>query len=141
MPWEGRRVPFLTEHRVGGVRIAVLNVHTFSQEDFDAVKEVLLAPAPLGLTQLPREWADAVRGVFRDTEDTILSAPAGVAFQPTGTKAWVIQNYNREKVGVVLDLEGEGCADRIGGEVFEASGKSVSLTLPARGRVWLEGTE
>jgi len=44
---EGHRVPFLTECTQDGHTVVVLNVHTFSEADFDAAHEMLLSPRPL----------------------------------------------------------------------------------------------
>jgi hypothetical protein len=112
---DGRPTPFLTRHRAQGAAIYVLNVHTFSQADFDAVNEVLLAPRELGLLNLPREHATVLRNVFLTPLGMTLDAPARVTFQPFGDRL-LLYNYNEEAVDVVL-----------------AHGQhEQSLTIPAR---------
>ena len=66
---DGRDVPFLTRRRRDAATLYVLNTHTFSQADFDAVGEVLLArggwdcsncrrPGPIrSARHSPRRWA------------------------------------------------------------------------------------
>ena len=84
-------IPFLT--RKGP--LFVLNTHTFSQADFNAVDEVLLCPKPLGLLEIPHVWADSLRSVFNSSLDFEMSAPTRVTVQPLDDSGWMIHNYNR----------------------------------------------
>lgn len=65
--------PLLTTYRVSGVRVLVLNVRTFSEEDFKSVGEWLLPPLPRGLSDVPMELAMLLR--------TELASPLGVVFE------------------------------------------------------------
>ena len=60
-------LPFLTknEHPSGG-KVFVLNVSTFSETDFKAINEVLLAPKPIPWLDLPAEWLNVIREAFLD---------------------------------------------------------------------------
>jgi len=51
---DGVSIPLLSRHDVQGAQVFVLNVRTYSQEDYDVVEEVLLPPHPLGMLELPR---------------------------------------------------------------------------------------
>jgi len=46
-----RQIPFLTFRAVGRGRILVMNVRTFSEDDFGKAGEYLLAPKALGLSK------------------------------------------------------------------------------------------
>jgi len=136
----GRRIPFLTEHRVAGRRLAVLNTHTYTQADFDAVGEVLLAPRPLGLLEIPADWAQVVRRVFQSAGDVTLLGPTRVTLQPLGRTAWVLQNYNLEPVTVRLQFgpsPPQLLRDELSGAAYPVTDSGLALRLPARGRVWL----
>ncbi|MEX2016151.1 MAG: hypothetical protein WD873_05890, partial [Candidatus Hydrogenedentales bacterium] len=57
-------VPVATHKSLESGELLVLNTHTFSQADFDAVGEVLLAPKPLGLLSLPHQVQSKIRRAF-----------------------------------------------------------------------------
>jgi len=137
----GVLVPFLTEHRVDRSRVIVLNVHTFSQADFDAVGEVLLAPRPLGLLEIPPGWVGQVREAFGDAPHAKLRAPSRVTLQPLQIRGWFVQNYNPHPVHVELELE-PGLAgpwvDGFTGKTLSPVSGVLGHTLPARSRWWID---
>jgi len=63
-------------------RISLLNTHTYSQADFDAVHEVLLCPRPLGLLALGGPPLEEVRAAFRSERGSSLSGPTCVMLHP-----------------------------------------------------------
>lgn len=132
-----QRVPFLTQSTDGNV--FVWNVHTFSNEDFEAAGEMLLAPEPLALVTLPREWANTIRDAFNEKLNLTADAPTRVAIQPFGNDELMVTNYNREAITVTVPVKGSGSRTNVfnGQEVSVATGTST-LTIPARGRVWLK---
>ncbi|MBP8129734.1 MAG: hypothetical protein KA184_09140 [Candidatus Hydrogenedentes bacterium] len=143
----GRRVPFLTKVTRWGTPVYVLNVHTFTQADFDAVGEVLLAPKPAGLLELPQAWADILRDAFIADLGIALSAPPRVALQSVGENAWFLQNYREEPVDAVLSFDAlPWCRvrDGFGGRGREAfpgatvtiDGARAEMRLEPRARVW-----
>ena len=75
----GGVIPVLTSHRSGGGRVLVLNVRTFSETDFRQSGEWLLAPKPLGWSQLPQSVADRVREAMLDPLGIRFQAPAAVS--------------------------------------------------------------
>ena len=135
-----RKIPFLTRCSAGAGRIAVLNTHTFSQADFDAVGEVLLAPRPLGLLDVPATWAQQLRAVF--SPKVLLEGPTRVACQPLGPTGCFLQNYNDEAVAVCLRFR--SCfsgilVDGFTGAPFDSPGDTYSVKLESRSRLWLKG--
>ena len=80
--------PFLVRNK----NVAVINTHTFSQADFDAVGEVLLCPAQIGLLELPRNWMNAIRQVFSSEDLPELDAPSRVTFQQLDDGSIVMHN-------------------------------------------------
>ena len=130
-------VPFLTEHHVGSGRLLVLNLHMFTQEDFDAVNEVLLSPRNLGLLDIPEAWAAVLRDRFGGGGERLVSAPTRVTIQPLGESGWFIQNYNTTPATVRLDVSGlpaGSLRDGFTGAVIEAPGDVIERTMPARSR-------
>ena len=132
--------------------VSLLNTHTYSQADFDAVGEVLLCPRPLGLSSLDGPPLSALRRAFRGAAGPILDGPSGVAFHPlSGSKnpGFLVQNFNARDVNVTFRMRIEpngpvGFTDRFSGKLlpFHAadSGAAVvlDLTIPARGRAWVQ---
>jgi hypothetical protein len=92
---DGQKVPYLTTHAVGAGRLSVLNIHMFTQADFDAVNEVLLSPRNLGMLDMPKPWARAIRHVFQGGGEVLVEAPTRVTLQPLGETGWVIQTIRR----------------------------------------------
>lgn len=134
---ERQRVPFLTQSADGN--LFVWNVHTFSNEDFEAAGEMLLAPQRLGLVSLPREWVNIIRASFNETLNLNADAPTRVAIQPFGDNELMVTNYNQEEVRVRIPASNP--TNRInvfnGNEVSVENG-TTNLTIPARSRVWLK---
>lgn len=132
------KVPFLTRRDFQGATIYVLNTHTYSQADFDAVGEVLLAPRPLGLLALPEAWLRELRRAF-DPESPLVEAPARVTCQPLGEDGWYIQNYTATPATVSLQIQTAGMTvyDGHTGALMGASPDTFQQILPARGRWWV----
>lgn len=133
--------PFLTENEFSGNKIYTLNTHTFSQVDFDRVGEVLLCPRPLGLLEVPQDWANTIRQVFDTPLEITLDAPTRVVLQPLANSGWVIHNYNREPVQVSFKADGIGqgaLTNGFSGEKIDAEGESLMLQLEPRSRIWLK---
>lgn len=132
----GRKIPFLTQNIDGN--LFVLNAHTFSHEDFEAVGEVLLAPEPLALMNLPREWVNTIRSAFNEKLNLNADAPVRVAIQPFGNDEMMVTNYNQEAVTVTVAAEGSGNRiNAFNGEGITVANGSYTLTIPARSRVWI----
>ena len=136
----GRAIPFLTQHIYKKATIYVLNCHTFSQQDFDTVGEVLLAPRPLGLLDLPLEAAGLLRQAFLDPLGMELHVPTRVAMQRVNATDWFLQNYNEQAVQVRLrwsDSKTHTFRDKTNGGKVLATENGFTLTLAPRSRFWL----
>lgn len=131
-------VPFLTTHAVGAGRLSVVNLHMFTQADFDAVNEVLLSPRNLGLLDIPQAWANVVRATFQGGGEVLAEAPTRVTMQPLGETGWFIQNYNTASAEITLKGGQLGrLTDGFSGAVLLESGNELKYVLPARSRVWV----
>ncbi|MCG6189312.1 hypothetical protein [Maribellus maritimus] len=117
--------------------IAVINTHTFSQEDFDAVGEVLLCPRQLGLLEVPRQWANTIRKSCQQNNLPEINAPTRVTFQNLSDGSFVIHNYNRAKTLVEINLmEKSRLVDGFTGEILQPEGQVLKLEMAPRSRVW-----
>jgi hypothetical protein len=117
--------------------IAIINTHTFSQADFDAVGEVLLCPRQLGLLEVPQEWTNTIRSSFRNESEPEINAPTRVTFQKLSDGSFVIHNYNREKTKVEIQLfQGGDFVDGFTGEKILPDGKVLALEMAPRSRIW-----
>ena len=130
-------------------RIALLNTHTYSQADFDAVGEVLLCPRPLGLLEINGPALSALREAFGGTA---FEGPGSVTYHPlglAGSGSCVIQNFNDNAVNVTVSFNIE--KDKSNKFVDAFSGKPIgvhstgsgnrvalNMPIPARSRVWIQ---
>ncbi len=117
--------------------ISVINTHTFSQEDFDAVGEVLLCPRQLGLLEMPENWVNSIRRTFQQEKIPVVNAPTRVTFQYLADGSFVIHNYNREKTTVEIQLpQSSEITDGFTGEKFQSDRKVLTLEMAPRSRIW-----
>lgn len=72
-------VPVLASGKVGKGRIQMINLRTFSEQDFREAGEWLLAPRALGISRIPAEVADELRREALAPLKVSFEAPAGVA--------------------------------------------------------------
>jgi hypothetical protein len=159
-----KQVALLTVSETSGGSMSLLNTHTYSQADFDAVGEVLLCPRPLGLIAMQGQALSALRNVFGNhstiDNDAVtppklqlpaFDGPGCVTFHPFGPSAYgscVIQNFNDEAVNVTVTIRiRQGRPHRF---VEAFTGKPISirttksgqhiamdLLISARGRIWI----
>jgi len=129
-------------------RIALLNTHTYSQADFDAVGEVLLSPRPLGLLGINGPALSALREAFGGTA---FDGPACVTYHPfssVGSGSCVIQNFNDIAVNVTVSVNINKDKSNKFVEAFSqkpipihttGSKNQIALDLlvPSRSRAWI----
>lgn len=153
---EGKRVLFLRSIAMPCGHLSLLNTHTFNQDDFDAVGEVLLCPKPLGLLDLDGPPLDRLRTVFNDQEHQgwSISGPTGVTFHPFSNSdktGFVLQNFNDQEVNIIvtrvatevqtLEFIDQFSLNRIRAGATGPDGiMAFRVTLPARGRAWIQPT-
>ena len=129
------KIPFLTKKD----NVFVLNTHTFSQADFDAVGEVLLCPRQLQLLEISQSWANKIRQVFNARLGLKLDAPTRVTLQPLGQSGWFIQNYNQKETNINFSASDLGHVfNGFTGEEIDSTGNQLQLILPPRSRIWLK---
>jgi hypothetical protein len=100
----GRKIPYLVTRKYGRGTVMVWNVRTFNEADYEKTKERLLAPAKLGLPEMPRALADELRARMLAPLGVTLSAPAGVAYYMFGA-AQCLYNFHDREVEVVLNQQ------------------------------------
>lgn len=98
----GRNLPLLTMKPAHQGRVLVLNVRTFSEQDFRDAGEWLLSPEPLGLSALPESLANELRAVLLSPLGMRLEAPAGIGLYRFGADH-CLYNFHEEQVTVRLD--------------------------------------
>ncbi len=147
-----KKLALLTVSETSRGRIALLNTHTYSQADFDAVGEVLLCPRPLGLLGINGPTLSTLREAFGGTT---FDGPGCVTYHPfasAGSGNCVIQNFNDEAVNVTVTVNIQKDKSNKFIEVFSQkqipirttkSQKQIvlRLSIPARSRVWLRRTD
>ncbi len=129
-------VPFFNVSADG--QIFVINSHTFSEADFEAVGEVLLCPRPLGLLDIPKSWANTLRKAFNEKLKMELDAPTRVTMQPLKNGDLVLHNYNKQEVTLNLSgIDFNGITDGFEAYEFEVDNNGLTLKMKPRSRVWL----
>jgi len=140
-----KQLALLTVSKTPRGRIALLNTHTYSQADFDAVGEVLLSPRPLGLLEMNEPALSALREAFGGTA---FEGPACVTYHPFGSGNCVIQNFNDKAVNIAVSVNIEKSKSNKFIDAFSGkpigvhstgSGKKAALniSIPARSRIWI----
>lgn len=128
--------PFLVQNK----NLFLINTHTFSQQDFDAVGEVLLCPRQIGLLELPRSWMNIIRSAFRPNDEPVLDAPSRVSMQVLSDHSFIIHNYNQEKAIVNIVVSQAGAYhDGFTGKLIPMNGKEIRLEMEPRSRIWVRG--
>ena len=136
----GKNTAFLVQNQ--SKNIAVINTHTFSQADFDAVGEVLLCPRQLGLLEVPKNWANTIREMFHIENEPVINALPRVTFQQLSDVSFVVHNYNQNKTIVEIQLPAESkWMDRFTGKPLETSGKLMNLEMAPRSVIWCESVK
>jgi len=163
---DGKDMLFLRTRDAGKGRISLLNTHTYSQADFDAVGEVLLCPRALDLLSMGEDTLARLRTVFAGgfprnvglllaegrARAVLAHGPSCITFHPfstSGDAGFVIQNFNDVEGSVHIVARTEGVppaqfVDRFSGHVVPAqpaanqSAVSLRVSIPARGRVWIQ---
>ncbi len=131
----GANQPFMVQNK----NLFVINTHTFSQQDFDAVGEVLLCPRQIGLLELPKEWVNTIRSAFYSKDEPIMDAPSRVTMQQLGDQSFVLHNYNQEAAVINLLLPKQGCyVDGFSGKPIPSTGKNIHLEMAPRSRLWVK---
>ena len=85
----------------------VLNLSTFVQEDFDAVKEQFLAPAPISFLDMPELAVSRIRSGIVYRNPFLMSAPTRVSSYLLGEDIIVIENFRDGDIGARLRLDGD----------------------------------
>lgn len=130
--------PFMTQNK----SVYVINPHTFSQNDFDAVGEVLLCPRQIGLLELPKPWVNTLRSAFHSKAEPVLDAPSGVSMQQLADQSFIIHNYKQEKTAVNIQLkEGGSYVDGFTGKAIPLNGNVIRLEMAPRSRIWVRGNK
>lgn len=143
-----KQLTLLTVSETPHGRTALLNTHTYSQANFDAVGEVLLCPRPLGLLGINGPALSALREAFGGTAFNGPSCVTYHPFGPVGSGSCVIQNFNDKAVNVTVTINIEKGKSNKFVEAFSKKPISVystgtenrmALNVPisARGRVWI----
>ena len=129
--------PFLVQNEKKN--IFVINTHTFSQQDYDAVGEVLLPPRQLGILEVTEPWANAIRNSFKTENDWNISAPARISYQRLDDGSFVLHNYNRDKTTVEIQLKQDiRLINEFTGDKLQTEGDKIKLQMAPRSRIWVK---
>ena len=136
-----RKIPFLIKSKKEDANFFTLNSHTFSQEDFDKVGEVLLCPKPLGLLELPKSWANNIRSTFVSELNFTLDAPTRISMQQLGSSGWIFHNYNTTEVEISFSTDMLKRVELINGfsdEQIIVKDNEMKFTIKPRSRIWVK---
>ena len=131
--------PFLSKSK--NANIFLLNTHTFNQEDFDRVGEVLLCPKPLGLLNIPTSWANILRDVFTLPIDLKIDSPTRTAVQLLGENGYFVHNYNKSDQEIVIssnNILNNTFIDGFTQELIQNEKGKLKLNIKPRSRIWIK---
>jgi hypothetical protein len=74
--------------------VILLNLPTFTHEEFGPGKEQFLPPRPLSVTQWPQEIGDAIRKEIPNPHDCIIESPNNVGIYYMGSSEIIVTNFN-----------------------------------------------
>jgi hypothetical protein len=143
-----KQLSLLTVSQTATGRVTLLNTHTYSQTDFDAVGEVLLCPSPLGLLEMNGPALTNLRKAFGGTT---FDGPSCVTYHPfdsAGPGNCVVQNFNEKPVNVSISINAQKNKSNkfidaysekpVDVRSIESGDRIIlNLTIPARNRVWI----
>ena len=119
--------------------VFVLNSHTFSQKDFDAVGEVLLSPRQLGILEIPKPWVNVIRGAFKEEGCPVLDADTRVTLQQLSNGDFVVHNYNQSKTLVKITIPDFGTyVDGFTAKEINLNRKVFETEMAPRSRIWFK---
>ncbi len=130
-----QEIPFLCRNAKGNIYI--LNVHTFSDEDFKSTGEELLCPKPLGLMEVPLAWANTLRKAFNGNEVIPMDGPARVSYQPFGDGEFLVQNYNQKLSQVKFNSLTGSYVNVLTGDSLSTNIEGLILNMAPRSRYWI----
>ena len=132
--------PFLVQNQ--SKSIYVLNSHTFSQQDFDIVGEVLLCPQQVGLLELPKLWTNIIRSAFQSDDEPTIDAPSRVSMQQLSNGNIIIHNYNVENTAVKIRFpQVAEYIDGFTGKPILVKGNEINLEMTPRSRLWIRSKD
>lgn len=137
---KNRKIPFLIRSEQE-TNIFTLNSHTFSQQDFDNVGEVLLCPKPLGLLEIPKNWANQLRKTFLNPIEIEIDAPTKVTVQKLGLSDYVFHNYNKKAETISFKsakVTNSKILNVFTGEEIKSEKDTFSLNINPRSRIWIK---
>jgi hypothetical protein len=98
---DASQVPLVTLRSIDKGRVMVWNLRTFSETDFQKVGEMLLAPQPLALSEIPEALANQLRRLALNPLGVALESPAGVVYYML-SGAHCLYNFQDRELDVVL---------------------------------------
>ncbi|OVE79832.1 hypothetical protein BVY01_01455, partial [bacterium I07] len=93
----------LTETRhESGCSVFTVNLGTFNERDFEAIREVLLAPHPVSWISYSQPWISRIRNSLLKPLGLRLDAQGRIGFNLYGQSEFVIHNFNDSTVQVSI---------------------------------------
>lgn len=138
-----QEIPVLTSKvHPSGAKVYVLNFQTFSEPDFKAADEVLLAPKPISWVDLPVSWLNVIRQACTEPLGFEFDGPGRVSVHPFGVNEWVICNFNETPVEVALQVRNQPVpatvTEMISGEKLTPTENSIPLIIGKRQIHWIK---
>ena len=138
---DGVSWPLLTVNtKPSGANVYVLNLRTFSENDFAAIKEVLLAPIFVSWMKMPTTILNTIRQAFTDPLGITLKVPGRVSLHIFGDNNWIVYNFNNEAVKCEISLseiKNKSFKNQVTGESIEPNHDVLNLSIEKRSMLWI----
>jgi len=131
---------FTVNTNPSGANVYIFNLRTFSENDFAAIKEVLLAPLFVSWMKLPAESLKIIRQAFTDPLGISVKAPGRVSLHLFGKNNWILYNFNDDAVECDLSLteiSDKSFINQVTGEPVEPDDNVLKLSVDKRSMLWI----
>jgi hypothetical protein len=138
-------LPFMTlqKHSSGG-GVYVINMDTFSEKDFKAIREVLLAPKSVSWLDLPDEWLNTIRRSFTEPLGWSFKGPGRIGVYSFSNDNWVFYNFNNKAIEIDFKIDTLNQAvsqlrfkNRVTGMQITPVDDQLHLAMTKRNMLWV----
>jgi hypothetical protein len=131
---------FTVNELASGAKIYIFNLRTYTESDYLAIKEVLLAPLFVPWMKLPTDYINVIRDAFIEPLNVSLKGPGRMSLHLFGKNNWIVYNFNNESVDFDLLLKGANdktFKNQVTGEIIKPKDDVLNLSIDKRSMLWI----
>ena len=131
---------FTVNDHPSGAKVYIFNLRTFTESDYKAIKEVLLAPLFVPWMKLPTDHITIIRDAFTEPLNVSLKGPGRMSLHLFGKNNWIVYNFNNESVECDLllsEVQDKTFKNQVTGETITPNDDVLNLSIDKRNMVWV----